>query len=383
MPCRVLLMISSMRGGGSERQTLLLLQHLDRKRFTPHLYLSERAGDLLSQVPDDVVIHSFDQEASKQGVYYPGRILAQQVAHLRQLLVGASINVVYDRTFHMSMIAGPAAKRAGAKRVSTIVSPPHLALPMVESRFVWLKRRRLAKAYRQSKHVIAVSNQAAKSAETYYQLPADSVKVIVNPVDIQAIQQAAGATPAVSRKVDGRKVLVCVGRMTEEKGHRDLIDALALTQSRWPADIAPLSLRLIGDGPLQAELQSRATAVINRHEVIFLGTNPNPAPEILAADALILPSHFEGMPNVVLEAMALGTPVIATRAGGTVELERDQRTILWAEPTNPPSLADAILRFATDPATMTGYAKAASKLVMECHDVRMTTRRIEDLLESP
>ena len=378
MPCRVLLMISSMRGGGSEQQTLMLLKHLNRERFVPHLYVSQRAGDLLSQVPEDVVVHSFEDQQTPGGFYFPGRILSQQVAHLRGVLRGAQINVIYDRTFHMALIAGSAAFGEGVPRVSTIVSPPRRALPLVESRFVWLKRRRLAKAYRQSKHVVAVSQQAARSAEEYYGLPGGSTKVIVNPVDRESL--VAAAEQNQTRRQDGYQVLVCVGRMTAEKGHGDLIDALAMTESRWPTDVLPIQLRLIGDGPLRAELQAKASSRITKHDVQFLGAQANPAPEISAADALILPSHFEGMPNVVLEAMALRTPVIATRAGGTIELQRDKQTVQWAQPRDPSSLADAILQFATDPDQMTGYAESAFDLVKEHHDVHKATRRIEDLL---
>ena len=116
------------------------------------------------------------------------------------------------------------------------------------------------------------------------------------------------------------------------------------------------------------------------HQVEFLGTLPNAAAAIAAADALVLPSHFEGMPNVVLEAMALGTPVIATRAGGTVELERDEPTICWAQPSDPASLAAAIVQFATDREAAERRVAAARQLIAEHHDVAATTRVIEDLL---
>ena len=147
MPRAVLLMSSSMRGGGSERQTLLLLRHLDRARFAPQLYLTERAGDLLEQIPPDVPVHSYDQAAPARGLYYPGRALAQQSRFLGQLLARESIAVIYDRTFHMTLVAAGPAKALAVPRVSTIVSPPDQALPLVEQRFVELKRRRLAQAY--------------------------------------------------------------------------------------------------------------------------------------------------------------------------------------------------------------------------------------------
>ncbi len=375
---RVLLMISSMRGGGSERQTLLLLKYLDRSRFEPHLYLTEKAGDLLAEIPNDVPIHSFAEQAKQTRVYFPGRIFRQQVAHLHELLRSQTIDVVYDRTFQMSMIAGPACVSLGIPRVSTIVSPPEYAVPLVEKRFIHWKRRRLVKAYRQSKSIVAVSRMAAISAESYYGIEPGCILVIPNPVDREAIHSSLG--PRIELPRD-RIRMICVGRMTVEKGQADLIEALSISESKWPIDAPCIAMSFVGDGPLRESLQSQAISKVHRHSVEFLGIDPHPASRIASADALILPSHFEGMPNVVLEAMALGTPVIATRAGGTLELERMEPTILWAEPRDPESLSRAILEFVKDPMRGEQRVAAARRLVNEHHGVEKITRQIECLLK--
>ncbi len=378
MPRRVLLMISSMRGGGSERQTLLLLRHLDRSLFTPQLFLTDRSGELLSEVPQDVAIHAFSDRGETSGVYVPGRILRQQVEYLSEVLRRESIDVIYDRTFHMTMLAGPAARRCRIPRIATIVSPPELAVPMVEQRFVWLKRKRLARAYRQAFRVLAVSQQAADSAERFYQLPSGSTEVIRNPVDVALVSALAEQDPP---QRDDRLTLVCVGRMTEEKGHVDQIKAISLCQSAWPEHLPPIRLRLIGDGPLRGELESRwASQVADPHQIDFLGKQINPERFIKSSDALILPSHFEGMPNVVLEAMALGTPVIATRAGGTIELQRDEPTILWAKPGEPVSLAQAIRQLAMDRPAAEQRAAHAMKMILQHHDVGRCVDRIQKRL---
>jgi glycosyltransferase involved in cell wall biosynthesis len=297
---------------------------------------------------------------------------------LRALCERQSIAAIYDRTCLMTLIAGPAASPLGIGRVSTVVSPPHLAVPSVEKRFVGIKRRRLARAYRDSRSVIAVSRQAANSARQFYGLAEEAVRVITNPVDIALVREAANGPPPPR---DDRLTFVCVGRMTEEKGHRDLLSALALTESRLPTDFPPATFWLIGDGPLRPHLEAQWKSIRCRHRVEFLGTVRSAAAAIAAADALVLPSHFEGMPNVVLEAMALGTPVIATRAGGTIELQRDEPTILWAQPNNPASLADAIAEFATDRQAAERRAEAARRMIAEHHDAAATTRQIEELLQ--
>lgn len=377
MPIRVLCMISSMRGGGSEQQMLMLLRHLDRSQFEPSLYLTDRVGDLLSRVPSDVEIHSFD-EVPTGGLYFPGRILRQQRQHVKELLKRESIDVIFDRTFHMSMISCVPAKQLQIPRVSMIVSPPEQALPLVESRFVGLKKRQLSQAYQDSFRVLAVSRQAARSAESYYQLFDGSVNVIPNPVDLEAVCQAAQTTDPPQK--DGL-TLVCVGRMTSEKGQRDLITALEILQTQWTND-QRLNLWLIGDGPLRSQLEAQASVLSNQTNVSveFLGAHQNPMPFIASADALVLPSIFEGMPNVVLEAMALGTPVIATRAGGTVELERDEPTILWAEVNDPKSIANAIVELSADSVATAARTAAATRMIQQHHNVAETTKKIERLL---
>lgn len=373
-PTNVLLMASSMRGGGSEKQVLLLAQHLDREHFRPHLYLSETHGALLGRVPDDVPVIGYDRNDHSRGFYVPGEKLRRQTNFLREIIGQHAIDVVYDRTFHMTLLAGVGASRV--RRVATIVSPPHQAVPFVEQRFVGLKRRRLASAYRHANAVVAVSHAAAASAEAYYHLKPGSVIVIPNPFD-----PASLATQTITRsKNNGSTSLVCVARMTEEKGHADLIEALTAVNSRWPSSRKPWKIRLIGDGPLRERLQAHVDRFGLTRQVSFIGAVDPAGEEIAAADALVLPSRFEGMPNVVLEAMAVGTPVIATRSGGTAELQADRPTAFWADPGNPTSLAEAILQFAHHPDQAAEQRDTAKRYVLTHHDLRSIIKQIEALL---
>jgi glycosyltransferase involved in cell wall biosynthesis len=100
--------------------------------------------------------------------------------------------------------------------------------------------------------------------------------------------------------------------MTQEKGHRELIEAIGHLRRQHESFYVSLRLWLVGDGPLRPQLESLAQSLEVTDCVEFVGHVAQPAPWIAAADALCLPSKFEGFPNVMLEAMALGTPVIAS-----------------------------------------------------------------------
>ena len=169
--------------------------------------------------------------------------------------------------------------------------------------------------------------------------------------------------------------------MTPEKGHHDLLDTLALLEKSWPEKEPTIHLWLIGDGPLRPELEQKAQK-LERHQVSFMGLQKNPWKFIEAADAIIVPSHFEGMPNVVLEAMSLRTAVIATRIGGTNELEKERPTIWWANPRDPRSIGNSMIEFVTHRDEISNRIDAAEQLVVQNHDISLQTRKIEKLLTS-
>jgi len=129
-----------------------------------------------------------------------------------------------------------------------------------------------------------------------------------------------------------------VGGLHDYKGVFDLADAMA-------GCAADASLLVAGDGPARDELASRLGA-----DATFLGAVPyEDIPAVYhAMDAFVLPSHTEGLPRVVLEAQATGTPVVATRVGGVPEVIDDGETGLLVDPRDPAGLSDAIDRLAAD-----------------------------------
>ncbi|WP_164102423.1 glycosyltransferase [Candidatus Laterigemmans baculatus] len=317
-PRRVLLLSGSMEGGGSERQTLLLLEHLDRRRFAPELYLTYRRGELLSEVPADVPVHAFDDTEPELKLNWPGRKHRRMVRHLRTLIGQRGIDVVYDRTFHMTLVAGPAT-RGLVGRVSTIVSPPDRDLTRNEPRFLAAKRRRLAAAYRQSRIVLAVSEAVRRAAIEFYDLPPDAVETLRNPLDLAGLRCRAAIDPGVPLE-SGQIHVACIGRMTWEKGQDLLIEAMARI------DAPQLMLWLVGDGPLRGALERQAAELGVADRVRFTGHLKDAVGLLARCDLLVCPSRYEGLPNVVLEAFGLGVPVIAADAGGTRELVRDAET---------------------------------------------------------
>lgn len=117
----------------------------------------------------------------------------------------------------------------------------------------------------------------------------------------------------------GERVLGCVGRLSAEKGQAGVIRAVARLRESW----ADLRVVFVGDGPDRSKLEGECRRAGLTGVIRFVGHHPNMLEVYGGLDALILNSRSEGLPNVVLEALALGVPVIATSVGGTPEVIRD------------------------------------------------------------
>lgn len=166
------------------------------------------------------------------------------------------------------------------------------------------------------------------------------VRCAIDPADLPPRRPVDNA-PTTTR-------MICVGRLSPEKGHAGLLEAMAQLAPERPS----LHLVIVGDGPEEAALKAQAAALGLSDAVTFTGRLDEAATlaAIADSDMLVLPSFMEGLPIVLMEAMALGVPVVATRVAGIPELVIDHETGLLFDPANWTALAAAVARLADDPA---------------------------------
>ena len=150
--------------------------------------------------------------------------------------------------------------------------------------------------------------------------------------------------------------LICVGRLSREKGHADLIEAMAAVRA---AAKGPVRLVIVGDGPERVALQSRLAALKLQQTVTFAGFQSDVTPYYQIADMAVLPSHSEGSPYALLEAMAAGVPVLATSVGGVPEIVRDNETGFLVARECPERLGSRILELVEDQALRQKVSRAA------------------------
>ncbi len=186
-------------------------------------------------------------------------------------------------------------------------------------------------------HVICVSDAAASTFRTAGIDPA-KISVIRNGLPARAARRSRRDTRG-SLGVDERcPVMVTTARLTPQKDHATLIGALPAVLARHPA----CRVWLIGTGPQEDMLKEQASALGVAGAVSFMGYRADVPDLLAAADLFVLPSRFEGLPLAVLEAMAHGLPVVATRVGGTDEVLIDGVTGRLVGPGDPDTLASAI-----------------------------------------
>ena len=142
------------------------------------------------------------------------------------------------------------------------------------------------------------------------------------------------------------KVLLAVGRLSREKGHADLIESIALLLKARP-DLK-FKLLIVGEGPEQANLARAVTEQNLGSHVVFVGHVSDVAPFYALADVLALSSHSEGSPNVLLEAMAAGVPVVANSVGGVPEIATSEVNALLVPSRDPSAFTEALRRMLTE-----------------------------------
>ena len=332
---QVLFLIPTLRGGGAERVIVTLLRQLDSAKFRLTVAVVDmREAAYRDDVPDYVEL--IDLGFSR--VRYALPKIVWMIWKLRP-------EVVFSTLGHLNLALAmirpllPDVVRYIARETS-IVSEMLSGYP----RSGWWRW-----AYRCFYHrfntVVCQSSYMREDLVVNFTFPSEKAVVINNPVDVAWIQRRA-AEPLVTgleqnneKGSDALIHLVAAGRLFRVKGFDLLIEAVAL------CDNPLLRLTILGEGPLRPDLERLAVEKGVTGQVRLIGFQRNPYPYFAQAHAFVLSSRFEGFPNVVLEALACGTPVIATPSpGGVREILDGIAECIVADSVTAPGLARAICR---------------------------------------
>ncbi len=333
-PWRIALCITELNVGGAERALVELATGLDRARFTPSVYcLSPRPASgkatLVQRLEAaGVPVHFLNA----RGPWDTLRVLRQ----LRRLWRADPPHLVQTWLWHANVLGVRAARQAG---VAYIVTGLRVAEPRRRWR-LWMERI----AGRSAERHVAVSEAVVDFARRRIGLDPQKIVVISNGVALPATTEHQPRNLAAFGMTRGRRAIVFVGRLDMQKGVDQLLQNAPRLLSRLPDH----DLLLFGEGPLDAALGNVIAALNPSGRVHLCGWTDDVNTTLALADVVVVPSRWEGMPNVVLEAMAAGRAVVAFDVEGVGEALGDGACEQAVAPQDWDAFIERTMQLATD-----------------------------------
>ncbi len=343
-PTRIAFCITELDAGGAERILTQLVLGLDRTEWEPQVWSLGPAGPYAGVLTDaGIPVHCLDAVHA----WDAPRI----VWRLRRDWRNFQPVILQTFLFHANILGRFAGWSAGV---------PHIVSGI---RVADRRSRFFSRVDRWTNGLVERNVCVSRGVADYCEKecgfsPAKTV-VIPNGVDARPFLQAEPFNWQQLGLPHDAKVLLTIGRLEEQKGIDDLLTAFAIVAPKFPS----AHLALVGDGPDHTKLKACSVSLALAHRVWFLGRRTD-VPQLLAgADLFVLASRWEGMPNVVLEAMAAGLPVVATRVEGTSELLAEGQTGWLVPAKDPQALAHRIVSVMKFPDTALAVGLAAQKSV--------------------
>jgi glycosyltransferase involved in cell wall biosynthesis len=283
---------------------LNLARALDRARFSLRLVVLGPADDLASEVPAGIAVERLNASRLRDGLFR----LVCALRRTNPRIVVSTLGYLNLGVLAVSPLLGPRTRIV--VREANVVSATVRSMPrFVPSRMLY------AKLYPRAGAVIAQTDEIAAEIALIAPGAKDRIAILRNAVDENALRARVDSLTRI--KGPGLR-LIAAGRLTYQKGFDRLIGLMP----NLPPDT---QLTIFGEGPDHAALAAQIETLSLTGRVRLPGFQLGLTAAIAGADAMVLPSRWEGVPNVALEALALGTPVIASEEAGVARVAREAK----------------------------------------------------------
>ena len=318
-PLKVLLLLSSLHGGGAERVAVHLLNQHDPRRIDMRMGLLRKAGPYISHVRDmsRVLIapdgeEHFNYDGPNSAQYAPGKLIGSAIRAplaFRRMVAETRPDVVMSFLKGTNLLAWLSLMNLGRRRPRWIAREGNNVLAVIneEAPSDFVRKVSLAltrRAYRRADVVLSNSTDMAAGLVRDLALDPARMRMINNPIDLHAIaamkDEPLGGLP-------NRPYIITAGRLEYQKAHEVLIRAFAAS-GIWRSH----ALVILGKGSRLDQLHRLAAQLGVGEHVSFIGFVANPYAWMARADLFVLPSRWEGFPTVAAEALACGAPLLLT-----------------------------------------------------------------------
>ena len=299
---KILFIVPSMRGGGAERIMSIILNYLDKKKFDPILVLLKKEGPYLEDIPKDIQIINLQVTRARYAIIKIFRIIKQ-----------VKPDIVFSTLGYLNILLAMIRPLLSKNIVFVARESNTVSVKNKQKKYPIFFNLLYKIFYNNFDQIIAQSEYMKKDLIDNYNIMNDKIERIYNPVNITKIGALANKEITTLYK-NNKFNLLTVGRLDYQKGYDLLIEAMIKLDDRF-------HLTIVGEGKDKSKLKYLVESFDVKEKVTFVGFQSNPYVYMMHADLYILSSRYEGLPNVVLEANACGTPVVAFKCpGGTSEI---------------------------------------------------------------